>query len=301
MTFARQYERALTIRPASPQEPAPLPQYFAGSFYELLESTAAQLPTVLSGGSVEIISDLTLSYQPLPCRMLLYTQQGSGRLQIRGQKHTLETGTLLYLDCSDTPFTLSPDCFPWYFITFSFGGGLFSVYESLVPFKTFTLKSLDGHSSVLRSIRQLLAGNGDAVLQNKLNDASLITAILTEFFIDAYHLEATETKCAPYLKEIRHFLDNYFMEPFRLDDLEKRYHMSKYRICREFSDTFGTPPLRYLNKKRLETSVNLLFTTDKKIHEIALEVGYENTNHFINLFKKEYGATPQAYREAHLH
>jgi AraC-like DNA-binding protein len=39
-----------------------------------------------------------------------------------------------------------------------------------------------------------------------------------------------------------------------------------------------------------------LLSGDKRIHEIANEVGYENTNHFINLFKKETGLTPAAYR-----
>lgn len=75
--------------------------------------------------------------------------------------------------------------------------------------------------------------------------------------------------------------------------------MSKFRICHEFSDVFGLPPIRYMNKKRLEAAENLLLSTEKKVHEIALATGFENTNHFIHLFKKEYGATPQAYREAH--
>lgn len=136
-------------------------------------------------------------------------------------------------------------------------------------------------------------------MENKLRDSSLITAILTDLFIDAFHLENEETACAPYLKELRHYIDNHLTSHIRLSDLEKHCHMSKYRICHEFSDAFGLPPLKYLNKKRMEAAENLLLSTQKKVHEIALETGFENTNHFINLFKKEYGSTPQAYREAH--
>ena len=62
---------------------------------------------------------------------------------------------------------------------------------------------------------------------------------------------------------------------------------------------FGLPPIRYLNKKRLEAAENLLLSTEIKVHEIALETGFDNTNHFIHLFKREYGSTPQVYREAH--
>ena len=111
-------------------------------------------------------------------------------------------------------------------------------------------------------------------------------------------MESTDTRYPPFLAEIRNYLDASLAEPFRLDDLEERYHMSKYRICHEFSAAFGVPPLKYLNRKRLEAAANLLLTTDKKVHEISLEVGFENTNHFISLFKREMGTTPQAYRDA---
>lgn len=299
MTFARQYEQALTIKTVSNQDALPLPQYFAGRFYELLDSTACHLPTVLSGGSIELSIPCALHFTPLDCRMLLYTQEGSGTLEIHGNSHTLQTDSLLYLNCLDSDFTLSPSQLSWNFICFSLGGGLFNVYESLVPFRSFTQAKLDDFSPILRDLKKLQAGSGAAVLSNKLKDASLLTSIVTQLFITAYDLPKDTVKCAPYLHELKHLLDNRFTEPFRLDDIERRYHMSKYRVCHEFSTFFGVPPLKYLNKKRLEAAVNLLITTDKKVHEIALMVGYENTNHFINLFKKEYGSTPHAYKEAH--
>lgn len=230
--------------------------------------------------------------------MLLYTKEGSGSLSIRGADHALQAGSLLYLNCSKAPFCLKAQQLPWRYIVFSLRG-LFPVYESLVPFETFLLTQPNPHGTLLRNIRQLLCGNADKNLKNKLRDAGLITAIMTELFSDLLPAEDVKEDYAPYLLELRHYLDHFYKEPLLLSDLEARYHVSKYHICRSFSSAFGVPPLRYLNKKRLEAAVNLLFSTDKKIHEIALAVGYESTNHFINLFKKEYGTTPQAYREAH--
>lgn len=122
---------------------------------------------------------------------------------------------------------------------------------------------------------------------------------MTKLFVTEFHLENEDTICAPYLRDLKHYIDNHLKSHIRLADLEVRCHMSKYRICHEFSAAFGLPPLKYLNKKRMEAAENLLLSTQKKVHEIALETGFENTNHFINLFKKEYGSTPQVYREAH--
>lgn len=185
---------------------------------------------------------------------------------------------------------------------FRSGGGLFPVYESLADFDTFLLTQVESHSSVLRNLKQLLAGESGAALSHKLRDAGLLTAIVTELFAGTVALpfpEKGQKKYAPYLRELKHYMDNHLDRPLKLEDLEKHCHMSKFRICHEFSDVFGLPPIRYMNKKRLEAAENLLLSTEKKVHEIALATGFENTNHFIHLFKKEYGATPQAYREAH--
>lgn len=299
MSFFLSYQNALTLQAAVSPEFLPENTYFAGVFYELCEAASKQLPTVLSGGRVETASELTLSYKPLDCRMLLYTKEGSGSLHIHSGEYELKPGSLLYLNCSDAPFSLHTDLLPWRYIVFFLSGELFPIYESLVPFETFLLTQPNLHAPVLRHLQQLFTGSTDGALRNKLRDAGFITSIITELFTNTLPADRKEENCAPYLLEIRHYIDNFYREPLRLDVLEERYHMSKYHICHSFSDAFGIPPLKYLNKKRLEAAETLLFSSDKKIHEIALTVGYESTNHFINLFKKEYGKTPQAYREAH--
>lgn len=299
MTFRQSYQQALTLQADVLPESLPESAYFAGVFYELSEAAAGKLPVLLSGGGIEIASMLTLSYQPLDCRMLLYTKEGGGTLRIHEEEHALQTGSLLYLDCSKAPFSLRTELFPWRYIVFLLQGDLFLIYESLVSFKTFLLTQPEAHAPILRNMQQLLIGNTDRDLRNKLRDAGHITAIMTELFTETLPARQMEKAPTPYLQELRHYLDHFYTQPLRLDDLETRYHMSKYHICRSFSAAFGVPPLKYLNKKRLEAAMNLLFSTDKKIHEIALAVGYESTNHFINLFKKEYGSTPQTYRETH--
>ena len=301
MTFRKQYENALTVKTEAPSEGIPA-SYFAGIFYEQQEVCADRIPTVLCGGSVKIDESLTLSFAPLDCRMLLYTQEGAGTLLIEGQRHPLESGSLLYLDRSKCVFSLLSDSRFWHFNTFSFGGGLFPVYESLAAFETFLLAQIDSHSSITRNLRHLLAGECGTELSYKLRDAGLLTAIVTELLatnIAPQFPQEGQKKCAPYLLELKHYMDNHLGSNLKLEDLERHCHMSKYRICHEFSDVFGLPPIKYMNKKRLETAENLLLSTEKKVHEIAQAAGFENTNHFIHLFKKEYGTTPQAYREAH--
>lgn len=299
MTFKEEYKAALTVKAAAFPETIPDAAYFAGTFYEQLDSTADRLPTVLCGGSIEIGESVSLSFRPLNCRMLLYTQEGSGTFRLSGKDHALAVGSLLYVNCEKLSFSLTARQYPWRVIVFSLGGGLFNVYESLVPFHTFFILQTNTYSPIRKDLQQLLAVSPKAALENKLQESNLINAILTKLFVTEFHLENEDTACAPYLRDLKHYIDNHLKSHIRLADLEEHCHMSKYRICHEFSAAFGLPPLKYLNKKRMEAAENLLLSTQKKVHEIALETGFENTNHFINLFKKEYGSTPQVYREAH--
>lgn len=274
------------------------PSFFIGTPYMILEETEDKLLTILSGGTVEVQEEFNLSMQPFECRMLLYTKKGCGTLRLPKKTYQLESESLLYLDCSISPeWEIEMSEPGWQYTVFFIKGDQLSYYESLVPFSQAVLITVSSYSIILPSLEKLLQQGNSATLRNKLVDASVLNSIITELWIEAFHMEAPERKCPSYLIEIKQTLDTFFMNPLRLDDLESKYHISKYRICREFSSVFGIPPLKYLNKRRMEIAKNLLLSTDKHIHEIASELGYENTNHFINLFKKETGLTPMVYRD----
>lgn len=52
----------------------------------------------------------------------------------------------------------------------------------------------------------------------------------------------------------------------------------------------------YLYRIRMERAAHLLRSTDKKITEISGELGFLAPPHFIKIFKKHYGCTPQEFR-----
>ena len=56
--------------------------------------------------------------------------------------------------------------------------------------------------------------------------------------------------------------------------------------------------ITYINKKRIETSLELLKVTDLSIAEIGDLIGLNNTSYFYTLFKKETGTSPKQYRNS---
>lgn len=62
----------------------------------------------------------------------------------------------------------------------------------------------------------------------------------------------------------------------------------------------GFSPNEYLIKVRFNHAKDLLPVSQSTIREIAFSCGFRDINNFTNLFKKNTGMTPGAYRRSHL-
>jgi AraC-like DNA-binding protein len=73
-------------------------------------------------------------------------------------------------------------------------------------------------------------------------------------------------------------------------------NMSRSGFAARFKMRVGTAPQHYLQRYRFSKAVQLLRTTDAKIHEIARRVGYDSESSFSKAFKRLMGKAPGAYR-----
>ncbi|MEH7087208.1 AraC family transcriptional regulator, partial [Neobacillus drentensis] len=53
----------------------------------------------------------------------------------------------------------------------------------------------------------------------------------------------------------------------------------------------------YVFRLRMDRASHKLMTTDKKVYEISMEIGYLDPAYFIKVFKRHFGFTPQEYRD----
>ncbi len=121
----------------------------------------------------------------------------------------------------------------------------------------------------------------------------LLTGLLSQLALE--HVLSPRTVPA-YLEDIKVRLETHYYESYALAELEQKYKVNRYRLCREFKSHYRTSPLQYLHRMRVQAAKSLLAETNLKVHEISYEVGYENVNHFIAHFRKLTGLTPREYR-----
>jgi two-component system response regulator YesN len=74
-------------------------------------------------------------------------------------------------------------------------------------------------------------------------------------------------------------------------NLSKNYFCSVFKL--ETGDTFND----YLTNLRIQSAQSLLKSTNLRVNEIAIRVGYDNINYFLTLFRKVTGVSPKMYRK----
>ncbi|WMC91541.1 AraC family transcriptional regulator [Kineothrix sp. MB12-C1] len=297
MNFTNDFESYMVSPPRLSPDKSPL--FFLGNIYEPGKDIDEKLISILSGGSLEASFPYSFQLNPLNCYLLLYTENGYGKLHYENSIYSLESNTLLFVKC-DQRFKLEIAVSPWNYKVFFIKGEILDFYSKLLLQYGFPLYTPPEHSTIIRNIQKLALNGTTGEIRNKLYDSRILTDIICDLLMESMEAENPVTKAPGYLQEIKALFDIAYQESYTLNELENHFSISKYRLCREFSMYYGESPLQYLNARRVEIAKDLLLTTDYRIHEIGSLVGIDNTNHFIYLFKKETGMTPLSYKQKSL-
>ncbi|MBF4693506.1 AraC family transcriptional regulator [Fusibacter ferrireducens] len=99
-----------------------------------------------------------------------------------------------------------------------------------------------------------------------------------------------------YLQKAVDFIDDHICMPLSLDMIADHIGFSKFYLNHMFSVYTGLSIMAYVRKKKLEYALDEL-KTDKRIIDIALEIGYSSERAFSRAILNAYGHSPNYFRE----
>jgi AraC-like DNA-binding protein len=94
----------------------------------------------------------------------------------------------------------------------------------------------------------------------------------------------------------RDAMDRGYARPLDVPSLARLAHVSQAHFIRSFRATFGETPHRYLQRRRVERAMFLLWETDRSVTEISLDVGFSSLGTFSRTFRAIVGESPTAFR-----
>lgn len=98
------------------------------------------------------------------------------------------------------------------------------------------------------------------------------------------------------LKTAIEYIERHYAEPLALGTLAGLVSMSESYFCRLFKKVTTCSPVQYINLHRVRQAALLLRSTDLKVMDVAMNVGFNNLSYFNGLFRERFGCTPAEYR-----
>lgn len=172
-------------------------------------------------------------------------------------------------------------------------------------------KDLSGQDAVLRIEKDELLESYNYSIQSYLSlsqkpDERLMLLkfeeLLLSLFSNKKHQALTDyfiSLCQNQEYHMSRIMEENFAYNLKLEDYAQLCHMSLSTFKKSFKRYYHTTPAAWLQQKKLELSYQQVLNSNLNINRISLECGFEDTSHFIRLFKQKHHFTPLQLRQKH--
>lgn len=184
---------------------------------------------------------------------------------------------------------------------------LFASFESDSSDRTYGLMKITTRqlllsaSKIFSALHLTLDGTGYDDLYDKLHSFQDSGRLRQQFriFVELCLDRINRSKSTSYRKEIeqvQRYIEERFGQDISLQDLSAEVYMNTNYLCTLFKSEVGETIHQYIIRIRMEKAKELLQQSDLKIFEISEKVGYNNTSHFSQAFKKYTGISPVDFK-----
>jgi AraC-like DNA-binding protein/ligand-binding sensor protein len=106
-----------------------------------------------------------------------------------------------------------------------------------------------------------------------------------------------QTAEPPKITKAKAFIRDHQGEDISLGDVARAVNTSTFYFCKMFKQATGINFTDHLSRVRIEKAKNLLLNPNRRVSEVAYEVGFQSLTHFNRVFRKQCGVSPTDYRE----
>ena len=98
------------------------------------------------------------------------------------------------------------------------------------------------------------------------------------------------------VRRARAYIVGHQADPIDLDGVAKAMHVSTFYFCKMFKKATGLTFTEYLGRVRIERAKTQLLNPNRRVSEIAYDVGFQSLTHFNRVFRQIVGQSPSKFR-----
>jgi AraC family transcriptional regulator len=99
------------------------------------------------------------------------------------------------------------------------------------------------------------------------------------------------------LRRIKELVHVKMEDDLSLDEMAQSVGLSTAHFARMFRKSTGETPHQFVLRQRLERAKAMLRAPDARILDVAVACGFKTQQHFAQVFRDVYGASPTEYRQ----
>lgn len=180
-------------------------------------------------------------------------------------------------------------------------GQKISLFEKYIPIKSEAAETEKLNEDYRKIINEMWNADNNEFLQNIFYQNRV--SLLIEQFFTRMHAELLNpkgkykltTEDVEILKKIEAKLNTFTATPPNIEQLAKKYEMSKIRLTQAFKQVYGISIYNYYQKQRMQKAHELLSTQKISVKQAAEKLGYNNLSNFILAFKKQFKTDPKSF------
>lgn len=123
--------------------------------------------------------------------------------------------------------------------------------------------------------------------------ADQLSSLINQIVVEQQNTEP------PIVFKARRYIEEHKKEPMSLSAVAQAAGASAFYFCKVFHKSTGLKFTDYVARVRLEEARTQLLNPNRRVSEVAYDVGFQSLTQFNRMFKRVFGQSPTAFR-AHL-
>lgn len=240
-----------------------------------------------------------LIFRPKGCPVYHYlqTEKGLGKIEIQGKQYFLEEGEGVLI-APFIPHSYSGESKEWITSFVTITGRMESSISNILRNKRFIFTTKEQTEYITTTISNSIRYFEQNPIDTKAVSVCCYQLLL--YFMDGMSTQDLlqeplyQKYVAPVIKE----METHYEAKLTVQELSNKVFITPQYLSRLFGRFMGCSVYEYLTSYRLNKAKELLLTAPHlDVQTITRLVGFDDTSHFIAMFKKATGTTPLEFRK----
>ncbi len=228
--------------------------------------------------------------------VIIFCTGGSGTVIVDDTTYHLHQYSLIIMPpgIKHTYYASKDD--PWDIYWLHFRGKLAEEYVNVSPKQAHFIDHLTNEqvNSTMRQFWQMIKSFIPGFSYDAVFYVSQVLGVLLATL--AMDEAKASTQGSNYVDAAIHYIYQHIDEPIKLADVANALGISTSYLSRKFREVVNASVIAFITSIKMKRASHYLQYTNVPIQQVARRLGYTDSYYFSRVFKKEFGLSPQHFR-----